>query len=64
MSFREWIILHTSGQSWYNYFIPPTGFTVSQENSIKPFTDIQIDGRPGGREAQANIEVTDGERLP
>ena len=23
MSFSEWIILHTGGQTWYNYFIPP-----------------------------------------
>ena len=23
MSFSEWIILHTGGQLWYNYFIPP-----------------------------------------
>ena len=22
-SFSEWIILHTGGQTWYNYFIPP-----------------------------------------
>ena len=21
---REWIILRTGGQTWYNYFIPPT----------------------------------------
>ena len=24
MSFREWIILRAWGQTWYNYFIPPT----------------------------------------
>ena len=24
MSFSEWIILRTGGQTWYNYFIPPT----------------------------------------
>ena len=47
MSFSQWIILHTAGQTRYNYFIPPTGFTVLQEKSIKPFTDIQIDGMPG-----------------
>ena len=24
MSFSEWIILLTGGQTWYNYFISPT----------------------------------------
>ena len=24
VSFSEWIILRTGGQTWYNYFIPPT----------------------------------------
>ena len=23
-AFSEWIILRTGGQTWYNYFIPPT----------------------------------------
>ena len=23
-SFSEWIILRTGGQTWYDYFIPPT----------------------------------------
>ena len=23
-SFSEWIILRTGGQTWYNYFIPPS----------------------------------------
>ena len=23
-AYNEWIILRTGGQTWYNYFIPPT----------------------------------------
>ena len=32
--------------------------------AVRTACDIQIDGRYGGREAKANMEETDGERLP
>ena len=33
-------------------------------SAVRTAHDIQIDGRRGGREAQTNMEETDGERLP
>ena len=39
------------------------GHVEHSSGAIRTACDIQINGRPGGREVQANMEVTDGERL-
>ena len=40
------------------------GHVEGSSGAIRTACDIQIDGRRGAREAQANLEETDGERLP
>ena len=39
------------------------GHVERSSGAVRTACDIQVDGRRGGREAQANIEETDGERL-
>ena len=39
------------------------GHVERSSGAIRTACDIQIDVRQGGREAQANLEETDGERL-
>ena len=40
------------------------GHVERSSGAIRTAYDMQIDGKPGGREAQANMEETDRERLP
>ena len=47
-------IIFNSNSRWFE---PSSG-------AIRTACDIQIDGRWEAREAQANMEETDGERLP
>ena len=39
------------------------GHVERSSGAVRTACDIQIEGRRGGREAQANMEVTDRERL-
>ena len=40
------------------------GRVERSSGAIRTAYDMQIDGKQGGREAQANMEETDRERLP
>ena len=40
------------------------GHVARSSGAIRTAYDMQIDGKRGGREAQANMEETDRERLP
>ena len=40
------------------------GHVACSSGAIRTAYDMQIDGKRGGREAQANMEETDRERLP
>ena len=40
------------------------GHVERYSGAVRTACDIQIEGRAGGREAQAYMEETDGERLP
>ena len=41
-----------------------SGHVERSSGAVRTACDIQIDGRRGSREAQANMEETDRERLP
>ena len=51
------LILRERGLCWF-------GHVECSSSAIRTACDIQIDGRRGGREAQANMKETDGGRLP
>ena len=44
--------------------LPWFGHVERSSGAVRTACDIMIDGEGGGREAQANMEETDRERLP